>query len=122
MLMTMRRVLSFPLSSALGGDGEGGSDSASIASYEYPKVKGKLPIGQIKQRMELVLQDIKGTNVERLQYRIRATSKVNDLWILRSDLYHVISMAHSQSEAVRRINGLLPSFSEWIASTQLRSI
>jgi hypothetical protein len=122
MQMTMRRVLSFPLSNALGGAGEGGSDSVSIDHYEQPKHKGKLPIAHVKQRMELVLHDVGGIDAVRLQFKIRACRTVNELWMLRSDMYQVISMLHSQSEAARRINSLLPCFSQWIASKQLGAI
>jgi hypothetical protein len=122
MLMTMRRVLSFPLSSALSGAAEGGSNSVSFASFELPKHKGKLPIAQIKHRMELVLHDVKSVQVSRLQYKIGATNDVNGLWMLRSDMYQLIAMVHSQSEAARRINSLLPCFSQWISAKQLSLI
>jgi hypothetical protein len=119
MLMTMRKVLSFPFSSSHSG---GGSDSISPVTYQVPMQKGKLPIEHIKKRMELVLHDMKSEAVDRLQYKIRATRSVNELWMLRSDLYQVIAMLHSQSEAARRINSLLPCFSKWISSKQLTAI
>ncbi len=120
MLMTPRQVLSFPLSRALGG--EAGSGSASIADDAVPKHKGKLPIEQIKQRMELVLHDVDGSAAAGMLYKIRAARSVNDLWMLRSDLYQVVAVAHNQTEAARRINSLLPSFDQWISTKQLSAI
>jgi hypothetical protein len=120
MLMTPRQVLRFPLSHTLSG--EAGSGGASIADNALPKHKGKLPVVQIKQRMELVLSDIKSLDVDRLLYKIRATLSVNELWMLRSDMHHVIAVVHSQSEAARRINSLLPCFSQWISTKQLIAI
>jgi hypothetical protein len=120
MLMTMRKVLSFPFSSTLSGGG--GSDSVSPAGGTAYGHKGKLPIAQIKQRMELVLHDVKGINAQRMLYKIRAARDVNELWMLRSDMYQVIAMAHNQSEAARRINSLLPCFSQWIGTKQLSAV
>jgi hypothetical protein len=122
MQMTMRQVLSFPLSNALTGGGDGGSDSVSMAHYEMPKHKGKLPVVQIKQRMERLLHDIQDVTVDRVTYKIRSTHNVNELWLLRSDMYQIIAKLHSQSEAARRINSLLPCFSQWIAAKQLSAI
>jgi hypothetical protein len=119
MLMTMRRVLSFPVSSNYGAGG--GSDSVSPAN-NAPLHKGKLPMEQIKQRMQLALHDVTGVNADRLQFRIRSAVSVNELWMLRSDMYQVISMLHNQSEAARRINSLLTCFSQWIANKQLSVI
>jgi hypothetical protein len=122
MLMTMRRVLSFPLSSALSGGGAGGCDSVSVSQYELPKHKGKLPVLQIKQRMERVLHDMQDVAVDRVKYKIRSTQNVNELWMLRSDMYQIIAKLHNQSEAAHRINSLLPCFSQWIATKQLSVI
>ncbi len=121
MLMTIRKVLNFPISGAFTGGG-GAGDGASATAHLLPTHKGKLPIEQIKQRMELVLHDVRSVQVDRLQYKIRATLNVNELWMLRTDLYQAISMLHNQSEAARRINSLLPCFSQWIAAKQLSPV
>jgi hypothetical protein len=120
MLMTMRQVLSFPFSSTHSGGG--GSESVSPNTDQMPMHKGKLPIDQIKKRMELALHDAKGTSVGGMLYKIRSARNVSDLWMLRSDMYQVIAMEHSQSEAARRINSLLPCFSQWITTKQLIAI
>ncbi len=120
MLITMSRVLSFPFSTT--HNSSGSSDSVSHASGKVPMHKGKLPIAQIKQRMTTALHDVTGIDAERLQFKIRAARSVNDLWMLRSDAYLVISMLHNQSEAAHRINSLLPCFNQWISSKQLSPI
>jgi hypothetical protein len=120
MLMAMRKVLSFPVSSSHSGGG--GSDSISPVAYPMPAHKGKLPIEQIKKRMELVMHDTKSMQVDRVHYKIRATRHVSELWMLRSDMYQIIAMERGQSEAARRINSLLPCFSGWIATRQLSPI
>ena len=130
MLITLRQVLRFPLSNALSGGTEGGHDGVSALPSTPPRTpffappahKGKLPIEQIKQRMELVLHDAQSVQVARLRYKIRATRDVGELWMLRSDMYQVIATLHSQSEAARRINSLLPSFSQWISAKQLSAV
>jgi hypothetical protein len=122
MLMTMRKVLSFPFSSTHSGIGGGGSDSVSPNPDQMPVHKGKLPIDQIKKRMELALHGATGTSVGGMVYKIRSARNVSDLWMLRSDMYQVIAMEHNQSEAARRINSLLPCFSQWIAAKQLSAI
>jgi hypothetical protein len=107
-----------------------GSDKAAMAAAKgkadaraaVAQALVKMPIEQIKLRMELLLHDMKGIAVERLQYKIRSSSTVEVLWMLRSDMYQTISMQHGQSEAALRINGLLPCFNQWIAPRQMVKI
>ncbi len=121
MLMSLRKVMSQSFSNTYSGNG-GGGNSVSPATDQAPAHKGKLPIDQIKHRMELVLHDAKGADVGRMLYKIRSARSADELWMLRSDLYQIVAMQHNQSEAARRINSLLPCFSQWIGPRQLTAI
>jgi hypothetical protein len=118
MPMTLRKVLSVPFSSTHSG----GGDSAAPGTDPLPAHKGKLPIDQIKKRMELALHDVTGTHVDGMRYKIRSARSAHELWMLRSDMHQVIAVLHNQSEAARRINSLLPCFSQWIGPRQLTAI
>jgi hypothetical protein len=121
MMIAMKKVFGFPFMNS--GSGEDSSAKAkSEARAAIARASAKMPIDEIKLRMELALHDVKGPGIDRLQYRIRATRSADDLWLLRSDMYQAISMLHSQAEAALRINGLLACFSQWIPTRQLTRI
>ena len=75
-------------------------------------------------RIELigVLKDCRAIDAQRIGLRVQATRSVKELWLMRGDLYDCIARHHSQSEASRRINGLLPCFEGWLPSRQLTRI
>jgi hypothetical protein len=79
----------------------------------------KQPLERIKMHMKHALADCEGPECEKLHYKLDAARSANDLWQLRSDLHQLISRLHSQQEAARRINHLLPCFAHWLPPHQL---
>jgi hypothetical protein len=68
------------------------------------------------------LRDCFDESSERLAQRVLVAKSSQHLWVLRSDLYQCIAQAHSQTEAVERINSLIDAFEGWIPPAQLKSI
>jgi hypothetical protein len=94
------------------------ADARAVTS----RMGAKMPITQIKAHMVQALHDVKGQEIERLQYKIQSAPTVHALWMLRTDMHQTISKLHSQAEAAMRINSLLPCFSQWIAPRQMSNI
>lgn len=65
------------------------------------------------------LDECAGLRAEQLQLKIRGARTHRDLWMLRSDAYHLIALNHCQSIAKERIDGLLPLFEGWVAPQEL---
>jgi hypothetical protein len=56
------------------------------------------------------LRDVSAERAAPLAQRIEAARSLRDLWHLRTEVYRVVALAHSQSEAERRVAGLNPHF------------
>ncbi len=82
----------------------------------------KMPISQIKRKIELSLQDLEGSDADTLRYKIRSSREVKDLWMLRTDIHQAISRHISQQVAAERINALLPCFEYWIPAKAMTKI
>ena len=82
----------------------------------------KRPLTEIRQHRRAVLADCTAMDAQRLQFKVQAAMSAHELWMLRSDLYECVARHHSQSEAARRINALLPCFDGWLPSRQLARI
>ena len=78
----------------------------------------RVPVDQIKLQFRLLLNDCNDQSAQRVGYSINKATTADELWQLRSELHQCISQLHSQSEAVIRINSLLPSFEGWIPLRQ----
>lgn len=78
----------------------------------------RVPVEQIKLQFRLLLKDCADRNATRMSYRINGASTADELWQLRNELHQCISQLHSQSEAAKRINSLLPMFEGWIPARQ----
>ncbi len=124
MILTMTKALGFEPS----GNSRSASKSFSLSMpFLRSKVSReaddkKMTISQVKLNVELSFQDVDGPDAERLRYKVRATREVRELWMLRSDIHQVISRHQSQSEAVQRINALLPYFAGWMPAKSLVKI
>ncbi len=49
------------------------------------------------------LADIGTEDADRIRLRIREARSLRELWHVRTELYHAVSMTHSQSEAEQRL-------------------
>lgn len=68
-----------------------------------------VPIGKlaaIRAEFVAVLDDLDPGRTSMLRQRIAKAASLRDLWHLRSDVYGVVSLQHSQSEAERRVSSL----------------
>ena len=79
----------------------------------------RMPLPDVRLRLRETLADCAGMDAQRLLFKVQAAQAADQLWMLRSDLYNCIARHHSQSEAARRINGLLPCFDGWLPPRQL---
>ncbi len=82
----------------------------------------RMPVSEVKLKFELAIQDSQGKDAERLRYKIRGVRQVSELWLLRSDMYELISKRQSQQAAADAINALLPCFEAWLPAHQLSKI
>lgn len=83
---------------------------------------GRLPLEQVRVALQGLVQDCRDLRTQRLVYQINMARTPEDLWQLRSDLHQCIAQAHSQAEAVTRINSLLTVFEGWLPASQLTRI
>ena len=82
----------------------------------------RVPVDQIKQQVRALLSDCSDKRAQRVGYRISGAMTADELWQIRSELHQCISQLHSQTEAARRINSLLPTFTGWVPARQLVKI
>ncbi|MDO9402975.1 MAG: hypothetical protein Q7T87_02975 [Polaromonas sp.] len=82
----------------------------------------RLPLEQVRERLQGTLHDCRDMRAQRLVYKINVAKTGADLWLLRSDLYQCISQTHNQAEAVKRINELVSVFEGWIPARNLTRI
>lgn len=87
-----------------------------------PPSSDRLPLEQIRVRLHQTLHDCKDMNAQRVIFKINVAQTPGELWLLRCDLHQCISRVHNQSEAARRINALLDTFSGWVPPSQLSPI
>lgn len=92
-------------------------DSAAV--YKQPH---RRPLDEVRAILQGTLHDCRDLRAQRLIYKINAAKTGSDLWLLRSDLYQCISQTHNQTEAVRRINELVPVFEGWVPACNLTRI
>jgi len=61
-----------------------------------------------------LLDDCKGSECERLRWRLNTAESAQDLWLLRGPVFQILSSQHCQSLATERINALAPAFRQWL--------
>lgn len=60
----------------------------------------------VRQEFLDSLSDIAGAGADALSLRIDQARSLRELWHLRAELYHVVALSHSQSEAEQRVSQL----------------
>ena len=70
-----------------------------------------VPLDQVRLQLHGALEGCDGAMTERVRWQIDQAYTAQDLWMLRGDIYQLVSDQFCQAEAVRRINALLPIFS-----------
>lgn len=80
----------------------------------------QLDVEEIRQRNLAMLQDCQGPALPRVRRCVNAARSAQDLWMLRCELYQVVSCSHGEPEAMRRIHALVPSFEGWVPPQALQ--
>jgi hypothetical protein len=81
---------------------------------------GKL--NHIKSTMLALLSDASPLPESRLVLRINAAGTGMELWLLRVEVHQAVALAHGQSVAAQRINGMLPLFELLIPAHMLAPV
>lgn len=84
--------------------------------HKKPTLKDLLAI---RQAMLGCLDDCDNANAQRLSHKIGQAQSAQDLWLLRNDVYQLISQRHNQTVAAERINALIVHFQGWVDTKQL---
>lgn len=92
----------------------GAAQSRRSKSVKKPALKDLIAI---RQAMLNCLNDCDGA--QRLILKIGQAQSPQDLWLLRNDVYQVVSQRHNQSVAAERINALIVHFQGWVDAKQL---
>lgn len=66
----------------------------------------------IRSAMFLMVSPCSEAHQARAHCQIHQAASVMALWLLRADLFHYLAQDMGESEAVRRVNGLLPLFAD----------
>ncbi len=83
----------------------------------------KLPFALLRNKMLDLLSDCqKNTTKDRMFFKLHSAESARELWQLRGDVYSLLATEFTQTEATRRVNGLLPSFEGWVPEWQLKPI
>ena len=61
----------------------------------------RLPL--VRQEFMAAMADVCGTDAERLRWRVQEARSLRELWHVRADLYRVVAVARSQSQAEERL-------------------
>ena len=65
----------------------------------------------LRLQLHEALLRCEGPMCERMHWRIDAACTAQHLWLLRGEIFQLVSRQFCQEEAARRINALLPAFS-----------
>ena len=76
----------------------------------------------LRDRMLDTLDGCQGPMCERMRWRIGDARAPQDLWLLRSEIFQLVSSQHCQSEAAMRINALIPAFEGWLPARLLTPV
>lgn len=83
---------------------------------------GELELSEVRAAVLGTLQDCNGPACERMRWRLQAAQSPQDLWLLRSEIFSMVSAQHCQAEAAARINALLPAFEPYLPARMLTKI
>jgi hypothetical protein len=61
----------------------------------------RLPL--VRQEFMATMADISGVEADRLRWRVQEARSLRELWHVRADLYRVVAVEHSQTEAEERL-------------------
>ena len=71
-------------------------------------------LATIRNALLLAFEDCANLPAQRLRLKIENAKTPRELWMLRNDIYLLISQRHDQGIAAERINGLVNVFEGWL--------
>ena len=76
------------------------------------------PVAMVQVRLLSIaaLHDCASPASERIRGKLARAVTAQDLWLLRGEIYQEVARAHCETEAMRRVNSLLPAFEGWLPS------
>ena len=81
-----------------------------------------LPLDEVRAQVLATLAGCQGPMIERMRWRLDAARTAQDLWMARGEIFQLVAAQHCQSEAVSRINALLPAFEGWLPARMLTRV
>ncbi|HEX5738241.1 MAG TPA: hypothetical protein VFY22_07005 [Hydrogenophaga sp.] len=79
-------------------------------------------LAAIRNALLLVFEDCLTLPAQRLRLKIENAKTPRELWMLRNDIYLLISQRHDQAVAAERINGLVKVFEGWLDPKHINHI
>lgn len=85
---------------------------SSLGSQDTPAplVTPAAGLEEARQRALASLSDCRGSESERLRWRLRQAATAQELWLLRAAIFQQVACQHCQSQAAQRIDALEPAF------------
>lgn len=71
-------------------------------------------LATIRSALLLAFEDCANLPAQRLRLKIENAKTPRELWMLRNDIYLLISQRHDQGIVAERINGLVNVFEGWL--------
>lgn len=90
--------------------------------YRKSRTASLKDLAAIRKALLLAFEDCLNLSAQRLRLKIENAKSPSELWMLRNDIYQVISQQHDQGIAADRINGLLRVFEGWVDPKQINRI
>jgi hypothetical protein len=81
-------------------------------SFELHMQAPEPGVEAVRRQLLDLLEDCDGFECDRLRWRLHTCECAQDLWLLRGAVFQAIASQHCQSQAVDRINGLVPAFEQ----------
>jgi hypothetical protein len=64
----------------------------------------------VRQQLLAVLDDCHGTECDRLRWRLHTAERAQELWLLRDQIFQMVTTQHCLAQAQERIEGLVTAF------------
>lgn len=95
---------------------------SSLGHQDTPTQPAAPPADLEAARQQAIasLGDCRGSETERLRWRLRQAATAQELWLLRAAIFQQVACQHCQSQAAARIEALAPAF-ESLRPARLRT-
>lgn len=90
--------------------------------YRKSRTPSLKDMAAIRKALESSFDDCTDVSAQRLRLKIENTKTPRELWMLRNDIYQIISQRHNQSVAAERINNLVRVFEGWLDPKHINRI